>query len=71
MIARGAGERQREIRLRDIEPGDLILVEAGGGLSWQTVRDVSGEFVSTEEEHAGYRMDRIVRHEPAGKGAAS
>lgn len=59
-------ERQSEIRLRDIEPGDRVLVEEGGTVSWQTVRDVSGEWVSTEESYEGCRMDAIVRHSKKG-----
>lgn len=60
------GERQRDIKLRDVEPGDHVLVEGAG---WQTVRDVSGEYVSTEENHDGFRMDQLVRHERKGVAA--
>jgi hypothetical protein len=59
-------DRQREIKLRDIEPGDRVLVEGAG---WQTVRDVSGEYVSTEEHPFGHRMDALMRHEKVGVAA--
>lgn len=55
--------RQRVIQLGDIEPGDRVLVESDGELDWHTVRDVSGEWVSTEEMPEGVRMDSLVRHE--------
>jgi hypothetical protein len=55
--------RQREIKPRDIEPGDRVLVEMGRSLEWHRVRDVSGEWVSTEERPEGVRTDEIVRHE--------
>lgn len=63
-------ERQREIKLRDVEPGDRVLVEEDDGANWQTVRDVSGEWVSTEERHEGFRMDALVRHEKKVEVAA-
>jgi hypothetical protein len=62
--------RQREIKLRDIEPGDRVLVEAGRALEWNKVRDVSGEWVSTEERPEGVRMDALVRHEKKVEVAA-
>jgi hypothetical protein len=61
--------RQREIHLRDIEPGDRVLVEGNGSLDWHTVRDVSGEWVSTEQQPEGVHMDSLVRHEKKGVAA--
>lgn len=69
MLPQPTLRRQREIRLRDIMPGDRVLVEEGSELNWHTVRDVSGEWVSTEEKTEGVRMDSLVRHEKGGVAA--
>lgn len=55
---------RREIKPRDIEPGDRVLVEFEGEREWETVRDVSDVYVSTEEFPTGYRIDAVVAHEP-------
>ena len=52
-----------------VEPGDRVLVDERGALNWHTVRDVSGEYVSTEENHVGFRMDALVRHVRKGVAA--